>query len=97
MDKSELERRLEAELERVQDLSNYTSDEGGIDEKKAEMVFKRVDAVEKISSQLLKLEDIRNKNKELQLSAVRTAIDAGYSVDVRGSLGLELKHDSKVE
>lgn len=80
------------EIAIIQDSKNYTSQDGSIDTQKADMLFKRAEAVNNIAGSLNDMKKTEIEVKRLQLDAVRTALSHGYEVKVNGNLlGVEIK------
>lgn len=80
------------EIAIIQDSKNYTSQDGSIDTQKAELLFKRAEAVNNIAGSLNDMRRTEIETKKLQLDAVRTALSHGYEVKVNGNLlGVEIK------
>ena len=80
------------EIAIIQDSKNYTSQDGSIDTQKAELLFKRAEAVNNIAGSLNDMRRTEIETKKLQLDAVRTALSHGYDVKVNGNLlGVEIK------
>lgn len=80
------------EIAIIQDSKNYTTQDGSIDTQKAELLFKRAEAVNNIAGSLNEMRRTEIETKKLQLDAVRTALSHGYDVKVNGNLlGVEIK------
>ena len=81
------------EIAIIQDSKNYTSQDGSIDTQKAELLFKRAEAVNNIAGSLNDMRRTEIETKKLQLDAVRTALSHGYDVKVNGNLlGVQIEH-----
>ena len=90
-DLTELKSALLSELDNIRNAQNYVTEDGGIDEEKAKMLFKRVEAVNNIASSLNDMRKTEIESKRVQLDAVKTAIDNGYSVNLKSNLlGVEI-------
>lgn len=90
-DLTELKSALLSELDNIRNAQNYVTDDGGIDEEKAKMLFKRVEAVNNIAANVTAIHQVELQSKRLQLDAVKTAIDNGYSVKLKSNLlGVEI-------
>lgn len=80
------------EIAIIQDAKNYTNADGEVDLQKADMLFKRAEAVNNIAGSLNDMKKTEIEAKKLQLDAVRTALSHGYEVKVNGNLlGVEIK------
>lgn len=80
------------EIALIQDAKNYTNADGEVDLQKADMLFKRAEAVNNIAGSLNDMKKTEIEAKKLQLDAVRTALSHGYEVKVNGNLlGVEIK------
>lgn len=79
------------EIAIIQDSKNYTSQDGSIDTQKAELLFKRAEAVNNIAGSLNDMKKTEIEAKKLQLDAVRTALSHGYEVKFNGNLLGEIK------
>ncbi|MCI5576982.1 MAG: hypothetical protein MR366_05420 [Succinivibrio sp.] len=89
---SQIKNALLNEIAIIQDTKNYTNDNGEIDTQKADMLFKRAEAVNNIAGSLNDMKKTEIEVKRLQLDAVRTALSHGYEVKVNGNLlGVEIK------
>lgn len=89
---SQIKQMLLDEIAIIQDSKNYTSQDGSIDTQKAELLFKRAEAVNNIAGSLNDMRRTEIETKKLQLDAVRTALSHGYEVKVNGNLlGVEIK------
>lgn len=89
---SQIKNALLNEIAIIQDTKNYTNDNGEIDTQKADMLFKRAEAVNNIAGSLNDMRRTEIETKKLQLDAVRTALSHGYEVKVNGNLlGVEIK------
>ena len=90
---SQIKNALLNEIAIIQDSKNYTSQDGSIDTQKAELLFKRAEAVNNIAGSLNDMRRTEIETKKLQLDAVRTALSHGYEVKVNGNLlGVEIEH-----
>lgn len=82
------------EIAIIQDTKNYTNDNGEIDTQKADMLFKRAEAVNNIASSLNDMRKTEIESKRVQLDAVKTALSNGYEVKVNGNLlGVEFGYN----
>ena len=89
---SQIKNALLNEIAIIQDTKNYTNDNGEIDTQKADMLFKRAEAVNNLAGSLNDMRKTEIEVKRLQLDAVRTALSHGYEVKVNGNLlGVEIK------
>lgn len=89
---SQIKNALLNEIAIIQDTKNYTNDNGEIDTQKADMLFKRAEAVNNLAGSLNDMRKTEIEAKKLQLDAVRTALSHGYDVKVNGNLlGVEIK------
>lgn len=89
---SQIKQMLLDEIALIQDAKNYTTQDGSIDTQKAELLFKRAEAVNNIAASLNDMRRTEIETKKLQLDAVRTALNHGYDVKVNGNLlGVEIK------
>ena len=80
------------EIAIIQDAKNYTNADGEVDLQKADMLFKRAEAVNNIAGSLNDMKKTEIEAKKLQLDAVKTALSHGYDVKVNGNLlGVEIK------
>jgi hypothetical protein len=80
------------EIAIIQDAKNYTNADGEVDLQKADMLFKRAEAVNNIAGSLNDMKKTEIEAKKLQLDAVKTALSHGYEVKVNGNLlGVEIK------
>ena len=90
---SQIKNALLNEIAIIQDTKNYTNDNGEIDTQKADMLFKRAEAVNNLAGSLNDMRKTEIEVKRLQLDAVRTALSHGYEVKVNGNLlGVEIEH-----
>mgnify|MGYP004561186381 CR=1 FL=1 len=88
---SQIKNALLNEIAIIQDTKNYTNDNGEIDTQKADMLFKRAEAVNNIASSLNDMRKTEIEVKRVQLDAVKTALSNGYEVKVNGNLlGVEI-------
>lgn len=79
------------EISILQNTKNYTNDNGEVDMQKADMLFKRAEAVNNIASSLNDMRKTEIESKKVQLDAVKTALSNGYEVKVNGNLlGVEI-------
>lgn len=89
---SQIKNALLNEIAIIQDTKNYTNDNGEIDTQKADMLFKRAEAVNNLAGSLNDMRKTEIEAKKLQLDAVKTALSHGYDVKVNGNLlGVEIK------
>ena len=89
---NQIKKMLLNEIALIQDAKNYTNADGSIDTQKAELLFKRAEAVNNIAGSLNDMRRTEIETKKLQLEAVRTALSHGYEVKVNGNLlGVEIK------
>ena len=89
---NQIKKMLLAEIALIQDAKNYTNADGEVDLQKADMLFKRAEAVNNIAGSLNDMKKTEIEAKKLQLDAVRTALSHGYDVKVNGNLlGVEIK------
>ena len=90
---SKIKQMLLDEIAIIQDAKNYTSQDGSIDTQKADLLFKRAEAVNNIAGSLNDMKKTEIEAKKLQLDAVRTALSHGYDVKVNGNLlGVQIEH-----
>lgn len=59
-DLTELKSALLSELDNIRNAQNYVTEEGGIDEEKAKMLFKRVEAVNNIAANVTAIHQVAN-------------------------------------
>ena len=91
---SQIKNALLNEIAIIQDTKNYTNDNGEIDTQKADMLFKRAEAVNNIASSLNDMRKTEIESKRVQLDAVKTALSNGYEVKVNGNLlGVEIGYN----
>uniref|UniRef100_UPI00402A70F4 hypothetical protein n=1 Tax=Succinivibrio sp. TaxID=2053619 RepID=UPI00402A70F4 len=91
---SQIKNALLNEIDIIQDTKNYTNDNGEIDTQKADMLFKRAEAVNNIASSLNDMRKTEIEAKRVQLDAVKTALSNGYEVKVNGNLlGVEIGYN----
>ena len=89
---NQIKKMLLNEIALIQDTKNYTNENGEVDVQKADMLFKRAEAVNSIAGSLNDMKKTEIEAKKLQLDAVRTALSHGYEVKVNGNLlGVEIK------
>lgn len=89
---TQIKKMLLNEIALIQDAKNYTNADGEVDLQKADMLFKRAEAVNNIAGSLNDMKKTEIEVKKLQLDAVRTALSHGYEVKVNGNLlGVEIK------
>ena len=89
---NQIKKMLLNEIALIQDAKNYTNEDGEVDLQKAELLFKRAEAVNNIAGSLNDMKKTEIEAKKLQLDAVRTALSHGYEVKVNGNLlGVEIK------
>lgn len=90
---NQIKKMLLNEIALIQDAKNYTNADGEVDLQKADMLFKRAEAVNNIAGSLNDMKKTEIEAKKLQLDAVRTALSHGYEVKVNGNLlGVEIEH-----
>ena len=90
---NQIKKMLLNEIALIQDTKNYTNENGEVDLQKANMLFKRAEAVNNIAGSLNDMKKTEIEAKKLQLEAVRTALSHGYEVKVNGNLlGVEIEH-----
>lgn len=90
---NQIKKMLLNEIALIQDTKNYTNENGEVDVQKAELLFKRAEAVNNIAGSLNDMKKTEIEAKKLQLDAVRTALSHGYDVKVNGNLlGVEIEH-----
>lgn len=91
---SQIKNALLNEIAIIQDTKNYTNDNGEIDTQKADMLFKRAEAVNNIASSLNDMRKTEIESKRVQLDAVKTALSNGYEVKVNCNLlGVEIGYN----
>ncbi len=91
---SQIKNALLNEIAIIQNTKNYTNDNGEIDTQKADMLFKRAEAVNNIASSLNDMRKTEIEAKRVQLDAVKTALSNGYEVKVNGNLlGVEIGYN----
>lgn len=89
---NQIKKMLLNEIALIQDAKNYTNADGEVDLQKADMLFKRAEAVNNIAGSLNDMKKTEIEAKKLQLDAVKTALSHGYDVKVNGNLlGVEIK------
>ena len=89
---NQIKKMLPNEIALIQDAKNYTNADGEVDLQKADMLFKRAEAVNNIAGSLNDMKKTEIEAKKLQLDAVKTALSHGYDVKVNGNLlGVEIK------
>lgn len=89
---NQIKKMLLNEIALIQDAKNYTNADGEVDLQKAELLFKRAEAVNNIAGSLNDMKKTEIEAKKLQLDAVKTALSHGYEVKVNGNLlGVEIK------
>ena len=90
---NQIKKMLLNEIALIQDTKNYTNENGEVDVQKADILFKRAEAVNNIAGSLNDMKKTEIEAKKLQLEAVRTALSHGYEVKVNGNLlGVEIEH-----
>ena len=90
---NQIKKMLLNEIALIQDTKNYTNENGEVDVQKADILFKRAEAVNNIAGSLNDMKKTEIEAKKLQLDAVRTALSHGYDVKVNGNLlGVEIEH-----
>lgn len=91
---SQIKNALLNEIAIIQDTKNYTNDNGEIDAQKADMLFKRAEAVNNLAGSLNDMRKTEIEAKRVQLDAVKTALSNGYEVKVNGNLlGVEIGYN----
>lgn len=91
---SQIKNALLNEIAIIQDTKNYTNDNGEIDTQKADMLFKRAEAVNNLAGSLNDMRKTEIESKRIQLDAVKTALSNGYEVKVNGNLlGVEIGYN----
>ena len=91
---SQIKNALLNEIAIIQDTKNYTNDNGEIDTQKADMLFKRAEAVNNLAGSLNDMRKTEIESKRVQLDAVKTALSNGYEVKVNGNLlGVEIGYN----
>ena len=89
---NQIKKMLLNEIALIQNSDNYTNSDGEVDQQKADMLFKRAEAINNIATSLNNMKKTEIEVKRLQLDAVRTALSHGYEVKVNGNLlGVEIK------
>lgn len=89
---NQIKKMLLNEIALIQDAKNYTNADGEVDLQKADMLFKRAEAVNNIAGSLNDMKKTEIEAKKLQLDAVKTALSHGYDIKVNGNLlGVEIK------
>ena len=89
---NQIKQMLLNEIALIQDAKNYTNADGEVDLQKADMLFKRAEAVNNIAGSLNDMKKTEIEAKKLQLDAVKTALSHGYDIKVNGNLlGVEIK------
>lgn len=89
---NQIKKMLLNEIALIQDAKNYTNADGEVDLQKADMLFKRAEAVNNIAGSLNDMRRTEIEAKKLQLDAVKTALSHGYDIKVNGNLlGVEIK------
>ena len=90
---NQIKKMLLNEIALIQDAKNYTNADGEVDLQKADMLFKRAEAVNNIAGSLNDMRRTEIETKKLQLDAVKTALSHGYDVKVNGNLlGVQIEH-----
>jgi len=90
-DLQDLKAMLMAELAEIRNKDNYMTDEK-LDKDKAELFFKRAEAVNSIAGNITQIHNADINSKRLQLDVFKTATDRGLNVQLRGNImGLEIK------
>ncbi|MBW7571018.1 hypothetical protein [Succinivibrio faecicola] len=74
---NQIKQMLLNEIALIQDAKNYTNEDGEVDLQKADMLFKRAEAVNNIAGSLNDMRRTEIETKKLQLDAVRTALSHG--------------------
>ena len=89
---TQIKKMLLNEIALIQNSDNYTNSDGEVDLQKADMLFKRAEAINNIATSLNNMKKTEIEVKRLQLDAVRIALSHGYEVKVNGNLlGVEIK------
>lgn len=89
----QIKKALLNEIALIQNTKNYTNDNGEVDTQKADMLFKRAEAVNNLAASLNDMRKTEVESKRVQLDAVKTALANGYEVKVNGNLlGVEIGH-----
>ena len=89
---NQIKKMLLNEIALIQDAKNYTNADGEVDLQKADMLFKRAEAVNNIAGSLNDMKKTEIEAKKLQLDAIKTALSHGYDIKVNGNLlGVEIK------
>lgn len=89
---NQIKKMLLNEIALIQDTKNYTNENGEVDLQKADMLFKRAEAVNNIAGSLNDMKKTEIEAKKLQLDVVKTALSHGYDIKVNGNLlGVEIK------
>lgn len=82
------------EISILQNPKNYTNQDGETDLQKADMLFKRAEAVNNLAGSLNDMRKTEIESKRVQLDAVKTALSNGYEVKVNGNLlGVEIGYN----
>ena len=93
---TQIKKMLLNEIALIQNAKNYTNADGEVDVQKADMLFKRAEAVNNIAGSLNDMRRTEIEAKKLQLDAVKTALSHGYDVKVNGNLlGVEISEQSR--
>lgn len=93
---NQIKKMLLNEIALIQDAKNYTNADGEVDLQKADMLFKRAEAVNNIAGSLNDMKKTEIEAKKLQLDAVKTALSHGYDIKVNGNLlGVEISEQSR--
>ncbi len=93
---NQIKQMLLNEIALIQDDKNYTNADGEVDLQKADMLFKRAEAVNNIAGSLNDMKKTEIEAKKLQLDAVKTALSHGYDIKVNGNLlGVEISEQSR--
>lgn len=91
---SQIKNALLNEISILQNTKNYTNDNGEIDTQKADMLFKRAEAVNNLAGSLNDMRKTEIESKRVQLEAVKTALSNGYEVKINGNLlGVEIGYN----
>ena len=91
---TQIKKALLNEIALIQNTKNYTNDNGEIDTQKADMLFKRAEAVNNLAGSLNDMRKTEIESKRVQLEAVKTALSNGYEVKVNGNLlGVEIGYN----
>lgn len=91
---TQIKKALLNEIALIQNTKNYTNDNGEVDTQKADMLFKRAEAVNNLAGSLNDMRKTEIESKRVQLEAVKTALSNGYEVKVNDNLlGVEIGYN----